>query len=324
MSLPASKLFDLNALRVFLTLAQTGSMRKTAQQFGLSVSAVSQSISSLEKQVGVELFNHKVRPLEPSLAGRLLINEGEKLLQDVWRITYAMQASTLENIHLRIGFSESISHSLAPLICGSLYQSVKSFSVQTAMTQTLKEQLLKRELDILISPESFDEKQTFYRQPLWSETYLLVLPKNEKRITNLEQLRNMAQRLSYIRYNVDSTDRVQSERIFRKLNIEQRDTLGVEASYTMVGLVAQGLGWAIMPPLGIWQGREWTNQIQVMPIPNITIKRTQWIVTPSKGFEQIVSRIRQASLESFQSHVKPWLESSYPGIAQFVVPCADS
>ena len=57
MSLPASKLFDLNALRVFLTLAQTGSMRKTAQQFGLSVSAVSQSISSLEKQVGVELFN---------------------------------------------------------------------------------------------------------------------------------------------------------------------------------------------------------------------------------------------------------------------------
>ena len=322
MPLPASKLFDLNALRVFLTLAQTGSMRKTAQQFGLSVSAVSQSISSLEKQVGVELFNHKVRPLEPSLAGRLLINE--KLLQDVWRITYAMQASTLENIHLRIGFSESISHSLAPLICGSLYQSVKSFSVQTAMTQTLKEQLLKRELDILISPESFDEKQTFYRQPLWSETYLLVLPKNEKRITNLEQLRNMAQRLSYIRYNVDSTDRVQSERIFRKLNIEQRDTLGVEASYTMVGLVAQGLGWAIMPPLGIWQGREWTNQIQVMPIPNITIKRTQWIVTPSKGFEQIVSRIRQASLESFQSHVKPWLESSYPGIAQFVVPCADS
>lgn len=111
-----SKLFDLNALRIFLTLAQTGSMRKTAQQCNLSISAVSQSISSLEKQIGVELFNHKVRPLKPSLAGRLLINESEKLLQDVWRITFAMQASTLENIHLRIGFSESISHSLAPSV----------------------------------------------------------------------------------------------------------------------------------------------------------------------------------------------------------------
>ena len=102
-----SKLLDLNALRIFLSVAQTGSMRKTAQQHNLTISAVSQSISNLEKQVGVELFDHKVRPLEPSLAGRLLINEGEKLLQDVWRISFALQACALENIHLRIGFSES-------------------------------------------------------------------------------------------------------------------------------------------------------------------------------------------------------------------------
>lgn len=316
-----SKLLDLNALRIFLSVAQTGSMRKTAQQHNLTISAVSQSISNLEKQVGVELFDHNVRPLEPSLAGRLLINEGEKLLQDVWRISFALQACALENIHLRIGFSESISHSLAPLICGSLFQSVKSFSVQTAMTQTLKDQLLKRDLDILISPESFDSEQTFYREALWSETYLLVLPKDEPKVSNLDQLANMARRLSYIRYNVDSTDRVQSERIFRKLNIEQKESIGVESSFTMVGLVAQGFGWAIMPPLGIWQGRDWTRQIQVMPLPDVSIKRTQWIVTPSKGFEKIVGQIRQASLLSLQSHIKPWLERTYTGLSEFIVPC---
>lgn len=316
-----SKLLDLNALRIFLSVAQTGSMRKTAQQHNLTISAVSQSISNLEKQVGVELFDHKVRPLEPSLAGRLLINEGEKLLQDVWRISFALQACALENIHLRIGFSESISHSLAPLICGSLFQSVKSFSVQTAMTQTLKDQLRKRELDILISPESFDSEQTFYREALWSETYLLVLPKDEPKVSNLDQLANMARRLSYIRYNVDSTDRVQSERIFRKLNIEQKESIGVESSFTMVGLVAQGFGWAIMPPLGIWQGRDWTRQIQVMPLPDVSIKRTQWIVTPSKGFEKIVGQIRKASLLSLHSHIKPWLERTYTGLSEFIVPC---
>ena len=131
----------------------------------------------------------------------------------------------------------------------------------------------------------------------------------------------MARRLSYIRYNVDSTDRVQSERIFRKLNIEQKESIGVESSFTMVGLVAQGFGWAIMPPLGIWQGRDWTRQIQVMPLPNVSIKRTQWIVTPSKGFEKIVGQIRQASLLSLQSHIKPWLERTYTGLSEFIVPC---
>ena len=91
----------------------------------------------------------------------------------------------------------------------------------------------------------------------------------------------------------------------------------------MVGLVAQGFGWAIMPPLGIWQGRDWTHQVQVMPIPNVSIKRTQWIVTPSKGFEQIVERIRKASLLSLQSHVKPWLERTYSGLSAFIMPYSE-
>ena len=256
-----SKLPDLNSIQIFLTLAQTGSMQKTAEQYGLSASAISQNIASLEKQFGVELFDHKTRPLQLSLGGRQLMQEAEKILKDAWHLTNAIKSTVPENLHLRLGFSESVSHSLAPLICGALLSRVKTFSAFTAMTQTLKEQVEKQQLDILISPESFDNEQSFFREPLLSEQYLLVLPQTEKSIKNLNQLRNLSQRLPYIRYNVDSTDRIQCERVFRKLNIEQNESIGVEGSFTMVGLVAQGLGWAIMPALGIWQGRKWTEAI---------------------------------------------------------------
>ena len=269
-----SKLPDLNSIQIFLTLAQTGSMQKTAEQYGLSASAISLNIASLEKHFGVELFDHKTRPLQLSLGGRQLMQEAEKILKDAWHLTNAIKSTVPENLHLRLGFSESVSHSLAPLICGALLSRVKTFSAFTAMTQTLKEQVEKRQLDILISPESFDNEQSFFREPLLSEQYLLVLPQTEKSIKNLIHLRNLSQRLPYIRYNVDSTDRIQCERVFRKLNIEQNESIGVEGSFTMVGLVAQGLGWAIMPALGIWQGRKWTEAIQVIPIPGVEIRRT--------------------------------------------------
>lgn len=318
-----AKLPDLNAIQIFLTLAQTGSMQKTAEQYGLSASAVSQSIASLEKQFGVELFDHKTRPLQLSLGGRQLMQEAEKILKDAWHLTNAIKSTAPENLHLRLGFSESVSHSLAPLICGALLSRVKTFSAFTAMTQTLKEQVEKRQLDILISPESFDNEQSFFREPLLSEQYLLVLPQSEKSIKNLNQLRNLSQRLPYIRYNVDSTDRIQCERVFRKLNIEQNQSIGVEGSFTMVGLVAQGLGWAIMPALGIWQGRKWTEGIQVLPIPGVEIRRTQWIVTPSKGFESLVSEIKDKATEAIDSHIVSWLEQAYPGLSNFVEKIKD-
>ncbi len=318
-----AKLPDLNAIQIFLTLAQTGSMQKTAEQYGLSASAVSQSIASLEKQFGVELFDHKTRPLQLSLGGRQLMQEAEKILKDAWHLTNAIKSTAPENLHLRLGFSESVSHSLAPLICGALLSRVKTFSAFTAMTQTLKEQVEKRQLDILISPESFDNEQSFSREALLSEQYLLVLPQSEKSIKNLNQLRNLSQRLPYIRYNVDSTDRIQCERVFRKLNIEQNESIGVEGSFTMVGLVAQGLGWAIMPALGIWQGRKWTEGIQVLPIPGVEIRRTQWIVTPSKGFESLVREIKDKATEAIDSHIVSWLEQAYPGLSNFVEKIKD-
>ena len=313
-----AKLPDLNAIQIFLTLAQTGSMQKTAEQYSLSASAISQSIASLEKQFGVELFDHKTRPLQLSLGGRQLMQEAEKILKDAWHLTNAIKSTVPENLHLRLGFSESVSHSLAPLICGALLSRVKTFSAFTAMTQTLKEQVEKRQLDILISPESFDNEQSFFREPLLSEQYLLVLPQTEKSIKNLNQLRNLSQRLPRSARLFDSTDRIQCERVFRKLNIEQNESIGVEGSFTMVGLVAQGLGWAIMPALGIWQGRKWTEAIQVIPIPGVEIRRTQWIVTPSKGFENLVREIKDKATDAIDTHIVSWLEQAYPGLSNFV------
>lgn len=309
---------NLNALKIFLTLADCGSMKTTSELYGVSMSAVSQTISALEAQLGCTLIDRKVRPLGLTLAGRLLAKEGAKLVLDAHRLTDTLQTHSLESLNLRIGFSESVSHSIVPFICAGLFKKVKTFSAQTAMTQTLRDALLKRELDILVSPERFDEETAFFRTPLWTESYLLVLPKDEKPIQKLYELRKLASRLPYIRFNVDSTDRIESERIFRQLDIEQRESVGVESSFSMVGLVAQGLGWAIMPPWGIWQGRDWISHIAFQPIPQLTVKRTQWIVSASRGFEPLAQAIKTEAQADYLKHLKSWLDHYRDGLSDFV------
>ncbi|RUO55688.1 LysR family transcriptional regulator [Pseudidiomarina homiensis] len=71
------KNYSLNALRVFAVAANASSFKHAAQQLGLSQSAVTRHIQTLEEQLGTQLFHrdNRIHALTP--AGELL---GEQLL----------------------------------------------------------------------------------------------------------------------------------------------------------------------------------------------------------------------------------------------------
>lgn len=71
------KNYSLNALRVFAVAASANSFKHAAQQLGLSQSAVTRHIQTLEEQLGTQLFHrdNRIHALTP--AGQLL---GDQLL----------------------------------------------------------------------------------------------------------------------------------------------------------------------------------------------------------------------------------------------------
>lgn len=71
------KNYSLNALRVFAVAANTNSFKHAAQQLGLSQSAVTRHIQTLEEQLGTQLFHrdnrvHALTPAGELLGGQLL------------------------------------------------------------------------------------------------------------------------------------------------------------------------------------------------------------------------------------------------------------
>ncbi|MBF0752085.1 MULTISPECIES: LysR family transcriptional regulator [Pasteurellaceae] len=74
---------NLNDLRTFLLVAQTGSFTKVAAQLNLSRAAVSHTISQLERRLGLKLFNRTTRSVATTDAGQQLYQQLCPLFQDI-------------------------------------------------------------------------------------------------------------------------------------------------------------------------------------------------------------------------------------------------
>lgn len=65
-----SKLDDLSAWKVFLSLSRTRNLSTTAAEFDVEVSTISRAIGSLEKALGHGLIERNTRPLKLTEAGK--------------------------------------------------------------------------------------------------------------------------------------------------------------------------------------------------------------------------------------------------------------
>ena len=74
---------NLNDLRAFILVAQVGSFTKAAGQLGVSQSALSYTIKTLEDRIGVKLLNRTTRSVSPTQAGERLRAEIEPLITGI-------------------------------------------------------------------------------------------------------------------------------------------------------------------------------------------------------------------------------------------------
>jgi DNA-binding transcriptional LysR family regulator len=81
-------------MRIFLEVVRQGGFRKTGRQLGMSQSAVSFHIDSLEKELGVSLFQRQGRTIALTEAGRFLQQRLEPLERDARGVMDAFAAHT--------------------------------------------------------------------------------------------------------------------------------------------------------------------------------------------------------------------------------------
>lgn len=73
---------DIRSLRYFLAVAEEGSFTRAAVRLHIAQPSLSQQISALERELGTLLLDRSARPLQPTAAGRRLLEDGHRLVAE--------------------------------------------------------------------------------------------------------------------------------------------------------------------------------------------------------------------------------------------------
>lgn len=87
-------MLDLRRLQILREFAEHGTIAATAQALDYTASAVSQQLSTLEREVGASLLDRTARSAELTDTGRLLAEQAEQILAMVEAAEAALAAQT--------------------------------------------------------------------------------------------------------------------------------------------------------------------------------------------------------------------------------------
>lgn len=315
---------DLRALEAFVTVCEAGSMAVAAQRLGLSQSAVSQGIKALEHTYGLTLFDRDVRPARPTRAGRTLLEQAQDLLRHARVVAEQLRGSARqEHAQIRLGCVDSFAATVGPALIQALSGSVQQLQLWSGLTPTLAAQLQGRELDLAICTETNLDDARILQRPLFSEAWVLVLPKAApggpytapQTIAELQALPARLGDIPLVRYTARSVIGQQIERFLRHVGLSAPRRFEFDATDALLSLVAAGLGWAISTPLCLWQSRAWLDQVQVLPLPPTRLGQRDFFLLSHTGeWDGLDDEVMRVTRQVLQRQTVPALRQLMPDL----------
>lgn len=106
--------FDLLALQLLRLVAQTGSVSRAAESFGLSPPSANARIRNLEHQLGTTLLDRTPSGSTPTEIGLLVVEWASDVLEAAERLAAGVNALTAGTRRLRIAASHTVAEHLLP------------------------------------------------------------------------------------------------------------------------------------------------------------------------------------------------------------------
>jgi DNA-binding transcriptional LysR family regulator len=310
--------FDLQALEVFVAVCRSGSMTVAAGELGLTQPAISRAVALLEEKLEVPLFKRDTRPLVATAAGHRLNDTAERLLTEALALPGIVRGRSRRKLpQLRLGVLDSLSDPFVPLVLKSFREIASAVTVVTGFDDFLRQNMLKHEYDAVVSTSAFDDIAGFEQFELFRENYIIVAPASASAFTDEASFKQFAARLPLIRLGNTSSMARSIERHLRRMRLSIPETLSCNTVESVVGMVAAGVGWAILTPVCVRKCLHSISQLQLLPMPGQTFSRRIFFAARKNELSPFTSQaadicrnvIRDAYLPGLKS-IAPWMDGS--------------
>lgn len=314
---------------VFLMLARTRSFTETARQLGMSQSSVSRAVAELERELGVALIEHHVRPVRLTPRGALLRqvmnDECERLRARLSVLSEAAAGSG----PLRVGIVESLARVVGRRLVEAFDGACSTVTVLTGIARYLLQLLDANELDVIICSDPFNARADLKRRFLFREPSIVLMPagamaREAAAVTRLERAHPLTwERLQHcglpiIRYHRNNSGGRLEEKLFDDLGLSFESTLEVDINALLLTFVAEGRGWTITRPTTLVQYPELAQGVRALPMPEPVVSRELFVITRAAEESPLAARIVAVAARAVAEDLIPAFARWAPWVNDYV------
>ncbi len=306
--------FDLSSIEVFMLTAELGGMTQSAVHLGMTQSAVSQTISKLETALATKLFDRTMRPLALTPSGKLLLQDGSRLLAAAKGLAIEVREGSQRPVDcVTIAMAESIAnHLTAPLLLG-LGDRALRWQLRSGISLLQHHEFLSRKIDMLITGSSqLENSDDVDHFPIMTEEFILVAPASYAGL--LDPIDSLAT-LPFIRFSLLSAMGQRIERQVARMRLNLPNTVELDSTGQQMTAVAAGVGWTITTPLCLASHLDLLPKLRVAPIVRAQFRRTIHLVARRGEFGLLPRDIAALAAHSLRrsrlielARQLPWLD----------------
>jgi LysR family nitrogen assimilation transcriptional regulator len=235
-------------LRYFCKIVECGSFSRAAATIHIAQPALSQQISELEAQMGVELLQRSARGVKATRAGEILYKEGLIILKQL----DALPALVRSNTGVVEGsVSLGIVRALGPRIAGDIVAACReklpkvTLKLSAADSASLRERVEAQSLDMAIVFEPEFQQPPLARQPLFRQRVYFLPTETMPDPTAPLSLAQLAQ-MPLVMPSQPNVARVLLEQALSAAGLSPTIVVEVDDLATILASVRSGLGGTII------------------------------------------------------------------------------
>ncbi len=257
-------------IEVFLAAAEEGAISAAARRLGVTPSAVSQQLSSLEGALGTSLLDRSARPMRMTTSGTMFRRHAQIILNAATEAKAELTMAGLAGLTtLRLGMIEDFEADVTPRLLSLLAKDLRNcrFLLETGASHRLLDQLETRALDIVVAADfgaelavDSDWRET---HPLMAEPFVAVTPHGGR-----------TEELPLIQYTARHLMGRQIAAHLSRLGFRPAHRFELDSYSAILAMVAAGEGWTILTPLALHQSRTFRSKVEVQPLPFAPLERT--------------------------------------------------
>jgi DNA-binding transcriptional LysR family regulator len=306
---------ELRQLEHFIAVADEQHFTRAAELLHISQSGLSASVRALESELGADLFVRSTRRVELTQVGQAFLLEATRTVASAAAAKNAVEAIRgILRGTLSVGTEQCLGVVNLPKELGAFRAQHPGVEVRLTFdgSTNLMEKLSSGQLDLALVALCEPAPRGVELVPLWSESFVVLCHPSHRLANRSEVELDQLVGESLVGFLPEWAARVLTTNAFAALGLKHRVTMEVNDVHTLLDLVDQDLGVAIVPE---HFARKRPATLRAVPVRH---PRLQWRVAaavPPKPSAAATALLRQfADVPGESAPVAPRAKGSAPGL----------